>query len=155
VASFSLFYGLFRRRVDWKAQYNHWLRLVQAVIFTALGILLTASSRPVDYISVFVFTILTLTLMFSERRIFQETAITLSGEGINIPGYYRDHLVSWQEVSEVVVREDFITIFHIKQKYLQYQVKQDLSILEVAKMNAFCRERIEERSSVMDTEGEL
>ena len=67
--------------------------------------------------------------------------------GIRIPGYYRDHLVPWQDLEQVTVREDFITLFHIRQKYLQYQVMQDLSLLEIAKLNAFCREQIEGVSS--------
>ena len=41
------------------------------------------------------------------------------------------------------MREDFITLFHIRQKYLQFQVLQDLSTLEIAKMNAFCKEQLE------------
>jgi len=142
IASFSLFYGLFRRKLDWNAQYNYWIRLIQVVTFTALGILLTRVGRSIDYVGVFVFTALTIILLFSERRIFQETIITLDDNGVRIPGYYRDHFVQWHELTDVVVREDFITLFHVKQKYLQYQVKQDLSTLELAKMNAFCREKI-------------
>jgi hypothetical protein len=46
-----------------------------------------------------------------------------------------------------VVREDFITLFHVERKYLQYQVLQDLSTLEVAKMNAFCKEKLAERAN--------
>jgi hypothetical protein len=42
-----------------------------------------------------------------------------------------------------VVREDFITVFNNNKKYLQYQVMQDLSTLEVAKMNAYCKEKVE------------
>ena len=147
IASVSLFYGMFRRKVDWNARYNFWLRLVQVVSFTVLGFLLTKVGRQIDYMGVFIFTALTIILLFSESRIFQETVITLDSNGISIPGYYRDHLVSWEELSEVIIREDFITLFHIKQKYLQYQVKQDLSTLELAKMNAFCREKIETRES--------
>jgi hypothetical protein len=143
VASISLFYGFFRRRMDLSARYNYWLRLVQVISFTILGFLVTATSRTSDYVGVFVFALLSIVLMFSERRIFQETIIFLNDEGIKLPGYYTDHLVQWEEVSEVIVREDFLTIFHINKKYLQFQVMQDLSTLEVAKMNAFCKEKID------------
>ena len=53
--------------------------------------------------------------MFSERRIFQQTTIYFSEDGIKIPGYYRDHLLKWNEISEVVVREDFLTLFNTSQ----------------------------------------
>ena len=143
IASISLFYGLFRRKLDWNAKYNFWLRLIQAISFIILGIAMTTVGRSIDYLGIFIFAILSILLLFSEKRVFQETLIRINENGIVIPGIYKDHLVEWNELSEVVVREDFITIFHEKQKYLQYQVKEDLSTLEVAKLNAFCREKIE------------
>lgn len=143
VASFSLFYGFFRTKLDRSAQYNYWLRLIQVVVFTFLGFLFIGVGRSIDYFGVFVFALLSIILLFSERRIFQETAIYFENEGVRIPGYYRDHLIDWNNLSSVVVREDFITLFHVQEKYLQYQVKQDLSTLEVAKLNAFCKEQIE------------
>jgi hypothetical protein len=143
VASISLFYGFFRRKMDLSAHYNYWLRLVQVVSFTVLGILLVGTGRSSDYVGVFVFAVLSIVLMFSERKIFHETTVYFNEEGIKVPGYYYDHLVNWDELSEVVVREDFLTLFHVNKKYSQFQVMQDLSTLEVAKLNAFCKEKIE------------
>ena len=149
VASNSLSYGFFRKRMDLSAHYNYWLRLTQVISFTVLGVLMTAAAKPTEYFGVFVFAFLGIVLMFSEGRIFQETTIYFSEDGIKIPGYYRDHLLKWNEISEVVVREDFLTLFNTNQKYLQYQVVQDLSTLEVAKINAFCKEKVEgERQKV-------
>lgn len=150
VASISLFYGFFRRRMDLSAHYNYWLRLVQVIGFAILGFLMVGTGRPTDYIGVFAFALLCIVLMFSERRIFQETTIFFIEDGIKIPGYYKDHLVKWNELSEVVVREDFLTIFNTGEKYLQYQVMQDLSTLEVAKMNAFCKEKVGLRQAQTD-----
>jgi hypothetical protein len=93
-------------------------------------------------------------LMFSEKRIFQQTTVYFDEPGVKIPGYYRDHLIKWEELSEVVVREDFLTIFHVNQKYLQFQVMQDLSTLEVAKMNAFCREKVEGEKQTAEGENQ-
>lgn len=143
VASISLFYGFFRRRMDLSAHYNYWLRLIQVISFTSLAVLMTATAKPTEYIGVFVFAFLCIVLTFSERRIFQQTTIYFSEDGIKIPGYYRDHLLKWDELSEVIVREDFLTLFNTSQKYLQYQVMQDLSTLEVAKINAFCKDKVE------------
>ncbi|MFL5772394.1 MAG: hypothetical protein ACJ75F_04500 [Flavisolibacter sp.] len=149
VGSFSLFYGMFRKKIDGAYAYNYWLRLLQVITFTILGLLLiSAGGDPIDYTGVFVFALLSIVLMFSERKIFQETIIFFDEDGIKIPGYYRDHLVNWTDIIEVVVMEDFITIFHIREKYLQYQVMQDLSTLEVAKMNAFCRDKIEQSAGI-------
>jgi hypothetical protein len=143
VAAISLFYGFFRRRFDIFAKYNFWLRLLQALTFLILGIVTMKLGRTIDYAGLFIFAFICLLLMFSEKTAFKETTIFFDEAGIKIPGNYKEHLVKWEELSEVIVREDFVTFFHTGKKYLQYQVMQDLSILEVAKLNAFCREQIE------------
>ena len=142
LALISLMYGFFRKKVDITAKWNYWLRLAQVVCFTALGVVFLKLGKPLDYWGVFIFTALTIILLFSERRIFLETIIYFDENGIRIPGSYREHIVKWEDVSEVVVREDFLTIFHVKKKYLQYQVIQDMSTLELVKLNAFCKEKI-------------
>jgi len=145
VASFSLFYGFFRRKIDLLAKYNFRLRLVQFICFVFLGILMINAGTSSAYLSVFIFALLCFILLFSERRIFKEADLTLDENGVSVPGYYKDTLVKWEELSEVIVREDFVTLFHIKEKYIQFQVTQDLSTLEVAKMNAFCKEKIQQQ----------
>lgn len=153
VAAASLYYGFFRKKVDRFAKYNSLLRSIQAAAFIILAIAtVKLGGRTFDYAGLFGFALLCLVLAFSEKRIFQETAIFFDEAGIKIPGTYKDYLINWQDLAEVVVREDFLTIFHVKKKYLQYQVMQDLSTLEVAKMNAFCREQIERKSSMANRE---
>jgi hypothetical protein len=50
--------------------------------------------------------------------------------------------VEWDKLGDVVVRHDFITIFHKDRKYLQYQVMQSLSDLEIAQITGFCKEQM-------------
>jgi hypothetical protein len=153
VGAVSLFYAFFRNRVDITAKHNAGLRLLQTVTFFSFGFLMYRIGKSIDYISLFVWGLLTLILFFSEKRIFKETVITISENGILIPGSYRDYLVSWPTLESVTVRYDFITLFHRGKKYLQYQVLQDLSELELVKMNAFCREQIELQSSTVNDDG--
>ena len=150
VAAISLAYGFFRRQIDIIAKYNYWLRLLQVLTFTLLGVAMLKVGRQIDYIGVFAFAIISIILVFSEKRIFTETNIRFTEDGILIPGYYRDHFIPWQHLTDVVVREDFLTLFHAKKKYLQYRVMQDLSILEVTKLNVFCKEQIERLGDMVD-----
>ena len=139
----SLTYGLFRRRLDPTAKHNAGLRLLQTIAFFSFGILMFRLGKTFDYIALFLWAFLTLILFFSEKKLFVETVINFSEAGIQIPGSYREHLVQWSSLEDVTVRHDFITLFHRGKKYLQYQVMQDLSELEVVKLNAFCKEQIE------------
>jgi hypothetical protein len=151
IASFSLFYGFFRKKTDPTASLNFILRLLQFLTFLVLGILMTHYGNYIDYTGLFIFAFLCFMLLFSERKVFDETYIVLDNNGIKIPGYYKDHLIPWKALSDVVVREDFLTIFHIKQKYLQYQVRQSLSPLELAKINAYCKEQIESLAAATES----
>ena len=144
IASLSLFYGLFRKKLDVSGQANFWLRCFQAAVYIVLGFLLLGKGSTFEVVVAFLFGLFCVILIFNERKIFHETVILVTEEGMKVPGYYKEHLVNWNEVERVVIREDFVTIFHIRQKYLQFQVMQDLSTLELAKMNAFCKEMVEE-----------
>ena len=143
VAIVSLIYGFFRRRLDITAKHNAGIRLLQTISFLSFGILMYRLGKTVDYATLFIWAFLTLLLFFSEKKVFQETLLSFTNEGIRVPGTYKEHLVEWNLLESVTVRHDFITLFHKGKKYLQYQVMQDLSELEVVKMNAFCKEQIE------------
>lgn len=144
-AAVSIFYGFFRRKMDGAGKYNGALRLLQAFSFLILGYLMWKPEiASINAVSAGVFALLGLMLYFSERTIFQDAVLIINDAGVEVPGYYRSHLVPWSDLADVTVRADFITLFHVKKKYLQFQVLQNLSTLEVAKMSAFCSERVGE-----------
>jgi hypothetical protein len=148
----SLVYAFFRTRIDITAKHNAGLRLFQTVAFFSFGFVMLRIGKSIDYISLFVWGFLTLVLFFSEKRLFNDTVLTFSEKGVLIPGTYRDYLVDWSSLESVVARHDFITLFHRGKKYLQYQVLQDLSELELVKVNAFCKEQIEKQPTSLNGE---
>ena len=152
IGALSLFYAFFRNRFDITAKHNAGLRLLQAVTFFSFGFLMMRLGQSMDYISLFIWGFLTFVLFFSEKRVFKETLIQLTEKGVVIPGSYREYLVEWQTLEDVVVRHDFVTLFHRGKKYLQYQVLQDLSELELVKMNAFCKEQIDQAGTEKEPE---
>src|SRR6476620_211052 len=85
VAIVSLAYGFFRRRLDITAKHNAGIRLLQTISFLSFGILMYRLGKTVDYASLFIWAFLTLLLFFSERKIFQETLLTFTNEGISVP----------------------------------------------------------------------
>lgn len=148
VAGFSLYYGFFRRNFDYQGQFNQWLRILQVTTFTIFGFAMMRVGKPLDYYGLFLWAFLSVILLVSERRIYKETILLLSDQGVTIPAYYKDQLVEWSELNDVIVRHDFVTIFNRNDKYLQFQVMQTLSELELVKMNAFCKEKLEGKQKV-------
>lgn len=144
VAALSLYYGFFRKRTDPSGKQNVWLRLIQATTFLVFAFVMLRVGKAWDYYGLFIWAALTLILLISERKVFNDTVICMDENGVHIPGYYKDYVVKWEKLESVVVRHDFVTFFYHNKKYLQFQVMQTLSELEVAKMNAFCKEKIEQ-----------
>lgn len=148
VAGASLFYAFFRTRIDLAARYNNPLRLLQFTTFLSFCIVMLKAGKQFDAVILLVWAFVTFLLIFSEKKIFADTALKFTDEGIRVPGSYKEHVVEWSVLESVTVRHDFITLFHRGKKYLQYQVVQDLSELEVVKLNAFCKEKIENSRAV-------
>jgi hypothetical protein len=143
IALLSIAYGVFRKRLDFEGQQNGVIRLVEAVAFSVLGFLLLNKGTTFDWVMCFVMAAISFLLFLTEREIYKDSEIIITDKGLTIPGDYTTHDVPWDVLSNVIIRHDFITVFHKNEKYLQYQVLQTLSELEVAKMNGFCREKIE------------
>jgi hypothetical protein len=144
IAFISVIYGLGRKRIDPDAQVNLWLRGLQIIAFGILAVMMLRLNRNVDSAFLFAWAVISVMLLFTEKRIFTDTDLLLNEKGVTIPGLYGKHLVPWKSLSNIVIRKDFITIFHKDNKYLQYQVMQTLSDLEIAKMNGFCRDKTEQ-----------
>lgn len=147
IAGVSIAYFFLRKTFDPLHRYHYWLRLLQILGCIYLVAALWRTGSSIDIIGVSVLALISSILYFTEKNIFEETILSFTEEGVLIPGYLKKHIVPWKDLTEVVVREDFITLFHVERKYLQYQVMQDLSTLEVAKMNAFCKEKLAEPAS--------
>jgi len=142
VAAGSIVYGAFRKRLDPVATQNTLVRVVQLATFVMLGFAFLSFGKSFDVFGAFLFAFLCLLMLLSEKRIFADASMTIDESGIRLPAYYRQHLILWKDLADVVIREDFITLFHVKEKYLQYGVAQSLTTLEIAKMNAFCKGKI-------------
>ncbi|MGE5518547.1 MAG: hypothetical protein ACM3VS_01385 [Candidatus Dadabacteria bacterium] len=155
VAGLSLYYGFFRKRFDYSGNFNQWIRILQVVTFTIFGFAMLRVGKPLDYYGLFLWAFLSLILLVSERHIYKDTIILLSDAGIIIPTYYKDQLVEWHKLSDVIIRHDFVTIFNRNEKYLQFQVMQTLSELELAKMNAFCKEKLEGKEEVKEVKDKV
>lgn len=144
----SAIYGMFRKRLDPGGAFNSLFRRAQAAAFFILAMHFMRIDPLISYIGLYLFALVCIILQQTEKKAFEEPLLIMNEEGVRITG----HIIPWKALTELIVREDFITIFHKEKKYLQYQVMQDLSTLELAKMNAYCKEKIEEEKEIISNE---
>jgi hypothetical protein len=141
-ALLSFIYGLFRKRIDPVAKQNHWVRLAQFVAFAVIGISLLNKAGTVSIISYFLWAVVVVFLMFTERKVFHDTDILIKKEGIYIPGYFTNHQLPWHIISEFIIRQDFVTITRQNKTYVQLELLQKIEQQEINKINEFAANQI-------------
>lgn len=148
VAVASLLYGLFRNKMDPKAKFNHWMRMLQFLIFSVLGILMLKTKMDFRNISLFLWAVICILLLFTERKIFHDAFLNLSKNNITIPGYFSNKVLPWSVIENIIVRQDYVTIYIPRNRYIQYEVLSELSEAEIKDINFFCQQHIEEKQPV-------
>ena len=148
VAVASLLYGLFRNKMDPKVKFNHWMRMLQFLIFSVLGILMLKTKMDFRNISLFLWAVICILLLFTERKIFHDAFLNLSKNNITIPGYFSNKVLPWSVIENVIVRQDYVTIYIPRNRYIQYEVLSELSEAEIKDINFFCQQHIEEKQPV-------
>lgn len=146
VAAASLFYGFFRNKIDPNAQYNHWMRMLQFLMFSILGILLLKSKIEFRNISLFLWAAICIMLLFTERKIFHDAFLSLGKHSITIPGYFSNKVIPWPVVENIVVRQDYVTIYYPNNRYMQYEVIAAINEEEVKKINNFCKQVLQQQT---------
>ena len=142
VVGLCLVYGFIKRKMDPLAKYNHWVRTIEVLAFAVLGILMISKGRPIDYFILFAWAIICLFLMFTERKMFHDAKMLFKKDGIFIPGYFYNKQIFWNNIKEIVARQDFITIFYPNNKFLQYEVMNAINETELKEINLFCKKHI-------------
>ena len=141
-AAASLIYGFFRKRIDPVAKLNHWVRLAQFVAFAVIGISLLNKAGTVSVVSYFLWAVVVVFLMFTERKVFHDTDILIKKEGIYIPGYFTNHQLPWHIISEFIIRQDFVTITRKNKSYVQLELLQKIEQREIDAINEFAAHQI-------------
>lgn len=140
----SLLYGFLKKKWDPQTRWNQWVRLMQVCAFGLLAI----RFLPFDTFSVillFVWAAGCLLLLFTERKVFQDAEMVFNRDGIFIPGYFSNRRLFWNNITDVVIRPDFVTIFEANDRFLQYEVLKKLSPAALDEIALYCKEQLQQR----------
>ena len=142
VALTAIVYGFRRRRKDPAARYNSALRGLEAV---AMGLLALTQEGIAAY-GLFAWTALSVMLLFSEKVLFQPSVIELTEAGVGLPGSPKPPVLPWNELENIIVRADFLTLFRHDKKYVQLEVTEALDPQLLAAADAFGKTQIRKQS---------
>jgi hypothetical protein len=146
-AILSLLYGVLKKKWDPQSKYNAWIRLLQVCVFTILAIDLIPYSKTVSVLLLFVWAIGCLLLMFTERKVFHDAEMLINRDGIFIPGYFTNRRLFWSNISEIVIRPDYVTIFQSNESFLQYEVLKKLETTALEELALYCKEQLSRKGT--------
>ena len=147
VAAISLVYGLFRNKFDPKAQFNHWVRMLQFLVFSVLGILMLEFTMGFRNVSLFLWAVICILLLFTERKIFHDAFLLFGKNSITIPGYFSNKVIPWSVIENIIVRPDYVTLYYPQNRYLQYEILTEINEVEIKNINHFCQQQIEQKQT--------
>jgi hypothetical protein len=146
IALAAIVYGIRRRKVDPAARYNSVLRGLEAM---GLGLLALSQSGIAAY-GLFAWAGLSVLLLFSEKVLFQPSTIELNEEGIGLPGSPKPPVLPWEELENIIVHADYVTLFRNDNKYVQLEVTSSLEPRQLEDADAFGKAQIRKHSKATD-----
>jgi hypothetical protein len=90
----------------------------------------------------FLWAVICIPLLFTERKIFHDASLNFTQHNIMIPGYFSSKIVPWSAISDIVIRPDFVTIYYPGNRYVQYEILDDIPATELETMNQFCQQKL-------------
>ena len=95
-----------------------------------IGILLLATGIASAYIG------------WAEYKIFQPSFARIDITGITLPTTFSERLIGWDQLNNVILRDDLLTLDFKNNKILQLEVLDETGLVTAEEMNAFFKSRL-------------
>lgn len=138
----SIFYGIFRKKLDPQNRYNASLRWAQCAAFVVLAILILVKGNTPQSLGIFIWAILSAVLVFTESIALKQPQMIFAEDGIAFPAGFGLKKFGWNELEDVRLRPDFLTLYFPQNKYLQFELSEAPDSATTEKMQDFCRRHL-------------
>lgn len=80
---------------------------------------------------------------WTEYRLFKPVYILLDQSGVTLPSAFSKRIIGWNEVNNVILRNDLLTVDQKNNKLLQLEVLDNVPDVKAAEINGFCKSRLQ------------
>jgi len=121
---------------------NSLARTVQAFVSLTGCLYFLSHLQPLMGILLFLTGIASAYIGWAEYKIFQPCFVSFDMMGIQLPGTFSSRLIGWNQLNNVILRNDLLTIDFKNNKVLQIEVIDEVGAVTAEEMNAFFRGRL-------------
>ena len=137
----SITFPFMIRRIRKFAEANSILRMLQAFTLMSGCLYFLTHFQPIVGGTLFLAGLGMAYIGYAEYRILQPAFITVDENGITLPTLFSSRHVRWNEMNNVVLRNDLLTLDFRNNKLLQLEVLDEISPSQTADMNTFFQQR--------------
>lgn len=138
----SLAFPFFMKRFRNIQAANSLARMVQAFVSLTGCLYFLSHMQPLISALLFLTGIASAYIGWAEYRIFQPCFVKIDMMGVLLPGTFSDKLIGWNQLNNVILRNDLLTIDFKNNKVLQLEVLDETGAVTTDEMNAFFRSRL-------------
>jgi hypothetical protein len=121
---------------------NSLARMVQALVSLTGCLYFLSHMQPLIAILLFLTGVASAYIGWAEYKIFQPCFVNIDMMGVQLPGTFSDKLIGWNQLNNVILRDDLLTIDFKNNKVLQLEVLDETGTVTADEMNAFFRGRL-------------
>jgi hypothetical protein len=107
-----------------------------------MGIYFGGNGATVDAVFLFLWAAGCSFLALSERHLFHPAIVSFTDDGVCMPGTFSQRRLPWNNLADVVVRPDYLTIFKKDNRYLQLEVAHAPVKEELEELALFCKQQL-------------
>jgi len=79
---------------------------------------------------------------YAEYKIFQPAFARIDMMGITLPTTFSERLIGWNQLNNVILRDDLLTLDFKNNKVMQLEVLDETGLVTAEEMNAFFKSRL-------------
>ncbi|WP_160712725.1 hypothetical protein [Chitinophaga solisilvae] len=130
------------RKLKKFSEVNSIVRLLEAFICLSGSLYFLSHLQPVTGLLLFLVGLGLAYIGWAEYRIFQPVFLKMDTTGITVPSTFSKKLIGWNELNNVILRNDLLTIDFKNNKILQLEVLTEPGKEEREALNAFFQSRV-------------
>jgi hypothetical protein len=142
MGSASLLFPFMLRRMRKITETNSVLRMLQAFTLLSGCLFFLSHMQPLIGLTLLLAGLGVAYIGYAEYRILQPAYVSTDTTGISLPTVFGQRRHGWNEMKNVILRNDLLTLDFKNNKILQLEVLDEFGPVEAAEMNAFFQSRI-------------
>lgn len=138
----SIGFPFIMRRLRKLGETNTVLRMLQAFTMLSGCLYFLSHMQPIVGFTLFLAGLGIGYIGYAEYKILQPSYVEFDNSGITLPTIFGSRRIGWNEMKNVILRNDLLTLDFKNNKILQLEVLDDISTTKAAEMNQYFQTRI-------------